>query len=105
MYGTSELSRTEEDGNPPTPNPSPSLNCRQATVQNYGVRHDIIPTTLYTEIVVERPQLLGNGEDNGVTQKIYFRDDGLEFFAMIDSGCQDINFRKYVLRQYKFQWD
>ena len=69
------------------------------------VRTLVIPTFVNTEVVVGRPSILGNGKDNGVTQRIYFRDEGLEFFAMIDSGCQDINFRKYVLRQYKFQWD
>ena len=59
----------------------------------------VIPTTVYSEILVGCPSLLMNYEESGVTHSIYVRDDGLEFVAMFKYGYPNINIRKYVLKQ------
>ena len=45
----------------------------------------------YAEIVAGCPQLMMNGKENGVRQRIHFLDDGLEFITMFKDGCPDIN--------------
>ena len=60
----------------------------------------IIPITADAEIVVGRPQTLNNNEEIEVTHSIHVSYDGLESVTMLESGYQDINIHKYVLRQY-----
>ena len=42
---------------------------------------------------------MGNGEDNGVRQRINVLDNNLEFITMFDTGYPDINIRKYGCRK------